>query len=120
MEHLPESFDLEAIRARVDEPSPYAMVAIQARPLCLPAMLADSMQPLETSCWHGCRADERASALLAHVRCSLVELYLGLGSACLPWLAPLQASVAQTHRVLLPPCAQRGRCAANSVRLCCG
>ena len=31
VEHLPESFDLEAIRARVDEPSPYAMVAIQAR-----------------------------------------------------------------------------------------
>ena len=28
-EHLPESFDLEAIRSRVDEPSPYAMVAIQ-------------------------------------------------------------------------------------------
>ena len=31
VEHLPDSFDLEAIRARVDEPSPYAMVAIQAR-----------------------------------------------------------------------------------------
>ena len=30
-EHLPEAFDLEAIRGRVDELTPYAMVAIQAR-----------------------------------------------------------------------------------------
>jgi len=30
-EHLPEAFDLEAIRGRVDERTPYAMVAIQAR-----------------------------------------------------------------------------------------
>lgn len=51
MEHLPESFDLEAIRARVDEPSPYAMVAIQARrPLCLMGMQLDSMQPLSELC----------------------------------------------------------------------
>lgn len=46
VEHLPESFDLEAIRVRVDEPSPYAMVAIQARPFRLVAMQVESMQPV--------------------------------------------------------------------------
>ena len=47
VEHLPESFDLEAIRARVDEPSPYAMVAIQARqPICRMACSWTACSPL--------------------------------------------------------------------------
>ena len=32
VERLPENFDLEDIRSRVDEYSPYVMVAIQVRP----------------------------------------------------------------------------------------
>lgn len=50
VERLPEQFDMEDIRGRVDEFSPYVMVAIQVGSVSEPLQLYLDFMPIRTSC----------------------------------------------------------------------